>query len=94
MSNRQLVILAGRQSRGQTIGQNVYRLRMKAGMTQTELADFVQLSKRYIQKIEHGKANVTVDVIERLARIFRCDWKEIIGEIGMSDSVARNPHTL
>jgi len=39
------------------------------------------LSKRYVVKIEHGKANVTVDVVERLVRLFRCDWKDILGEI-------------
>ena len=50
-------------------------------MTQTELADFTQLSKRYIIKIEHGKANVTVDVVEKLALIFRCDWSELLGEL-------------
>ena len=68
--------------RRRIIGQNVYRLRMKAGMTQTELADFIELSKRYIQKIEHGEANITVEVVERLAGIFKCGWHDIVGEIG------------
>ncbi len=67
--------------RGQIIGRNVYRLRMKSRLTQTELADFAQLSKRYIQKIEHGKANVTVDVVEKLAKILRCGWDDIVGKI-------------
>ncbi|HEV3272234.1 MAG TPA: helix-turn-helix transcriptional regulator [Candidatus Methylacidiphilales bacterium] len=67
--------------RRKIIGQNVYRLRMKAGMTQTQLADFVDLSKRYIQKIEHGEANITIEVVEKFVTIFRCGWKDIIGEI-------------
>jgi transcriptional regulator with XRE-family HTH domain len=54
---------------------------MKSRLTQTELADFAQLSKRYIQKIEHGKANVTVDVVEKLAKILRCGWDDIVGKI-------------
>jgi transcriptional regulator with XRE-family HTH domain len=54
---------------------------MKAGMTQTQLADFVDLSKRYIQKIEHGEANITIEVVEKFVTIFRCGWKDIIGEI-------------
>jgi transcriptional regulator with XRE-family HTH domain len=78
--------------RARIIGQNVYRLRMKAEMTQTELADFVDLSKRYIQKIEHGEANITVDVVERLARVLKCGWKEIVGEIGQPVSIAKPEH--
>jgi transcriptional regulator with XRE-family HTH domain len=60
---------------------------MKAEMTQTELADFTDLSKRYIQKIEHGEANVTVEVVEKLVTIFKCGWQEIIGEIEKFDPV-------
>jgi len=76
-------------SRAKTVGQNVYRLRMKIGWTQAELADFVQLSKRYIQKIEHGEANITVEVVEKLAKVLRCNWEEIVGSIGQPDSVAK-----
>jgi transcriptional regulator with XRE-family HTH domain len=60
---------------------------MKAGMTQTELADFTDLSKRYIQKIEHGEANITITVVEKLAAVFKCGWLDIVGEIGCPDSV-------
>jgi transcriptional regulator with XRE-family HTH domain len=67
--------------RRRIIGQNVYRLRLKAEMTQTELADFADLSKRYVQKIEHGEANITVEVVEKLARIFKCGWLEIVGRL-------------
>ena len=67
--------------RARIIGQNVYRLRMKAGMTQTQLSDFSELSKRYIIKIEHGEANITVEVVERLARILKCGWQDIVGKI-------------
>ncbi len=67
--------------RRKIIGQNVYSLRMKAEMTQTEVADFADLSKRYVQKIEHGEANITVEVVEKLARIFKCNWRDIVGDI-------------
>ena len=75
--------------RQRIIGQNVYRLRMKAGLTQTQLADFAELSKGYIHKIEHGKVNVTVKVVERLAGIFKCGWQDIVGEIESPATVAR-----
>jgi transcriptional regulator with XRE-family HTH domain len=74
--------------RRKIVGQNVYRLRMKKGMTQTELADFTDLSKRYIQKIEHGEANITIEVVEKLARIFKCRWQDIIGEVDHSPAGA------
>jgi transcriptional regulator with XRE-family HTH domain len=54
-------------------------------MTQTELADFTDLSKRYIQKIEHGEANITIEVVEKLITIFKCDWQDIIGNIKLSN---------
>jgi transcriptional regulator with XRE-family HTH domain len=57
-------------------------------MTQTELADFTDLSKRYIQKIEHGEANITIEVVEKLARIFKCRWQDIIGEVDHSPAGA------
>jgi transcriptional regulator with XRE-family HTH domain len=75
--------------RSQIIGQNVYRLRMKVGMTQTELADFTQLSKRYIQKIEHGTANITIDVLEKLLQVLKCQVKDVVGEIGYSTQATR-----
>jgi len=75
--------------RRKIIGQNVYRLRMRAGMTQTELADFVDLSKRYIQKIEHGEANITIEVVEKLTTIFKCRWNDIIGEMDHSPASAK-----
>lgn len=55
---------------------------MKAGMTQTQLADFADLSKRYIQKIEHGEANITIEVVETLVAIFKCRLTDVVGEIG------------
>jgi transcriptional regulator with XRE-family HTH domain len=67
--------------RRKIIGQNVYRLRVRAGMTQTELADFTGLSRANILKIEHGKANITAEVIEKLARKFKCGWVDILGDL-------------
>ena len=61
---------------------------MKAGITQTQLADFAELSTRYIQKIEHGEANVTIEVVEKLVRIFKCTLRDVVGEIGCPESVA------
>ena len=59
-------------------------------MTQTELADFADLSKRYIQKIEHGEANITVAVVEKLVGIFKCGWQDIVGDVGCPESLAKN----
>jgi transcriptional regulator with XRE-family HTH domain len=58
-------------------------------MTQTQLADFAQLSKRYIQKIEHGEGNITVDVVEKLACLLKCGWVDLVGEMGFSGSKPR-----
>lgn len=47
-------------------------------MTQTQLADFAQLSKGYIVKIEHGEANITFGVAYKLKKILKCSWQDII----------------
>lgn len=58
-------------------------------MTQTQLADFTELSKRYIQKIEHGEANITIEVVEKLVRILKCTLTDIVGDIGCPESIVR-----
>lgn len=64
-----------------TLGQNVYRLRLKAGLTQTQLADFTNLSCRYIQKIEHGEANITIEVALKLRHVLKCSWDDLVRNI-------------
>lgn len=49
------------------LARNVRAARVRAGMTQEQLAERSGLHQTYLSDIERGKRNVTLDVVERLA---------------------------
>ena len=49
------------------IAANVYRLRVDRGWTQKQLAEESELNDRYVQVLETGKANPTVQVLVAIA---------------------------
>ncbi len=55
-------------------GKNVCRLRTEAHLTQEKLAEKADLSRRFIQEIEAGTKNPTVNVAVRLKKALRCSW--------------------
>lgn len=52
------------------IARNVLGLRVRGGITQTELARRVGTSQPRIAQIESAQANVTVDTLDRIAAAF------------------------
>jgi|JI7StandDraft_1071085.scaffolds.fasta_scaffold48301_2 transcriptional regulator with XRE-family HTH domain len=51
----------------ETIGINVKRLRLAAGLTQEELAVKAASDQRFISETELGKRNLTIDNLENIA---------------------------
>ena len=49
------------------LGTALQKHRMQRGLTQAELAEFADLSLKYVGEIERGEANTTLEVLERLA---------------------------
>jgi transcriptional regulator with XRE-family HTH domain len=49
------------------LGAALQKHRRQRGLTQAELAEFTDLSLKYVGEIERGEANTTLDVLERLA---------------------------
>lgn len=49
------------------LGTNIARLRSEANVSQTSFALMVGVSRKYLIDIESGKANPTVDMLERIA---------------------------
>ncbi len=64
------------------LGRSVYRLRMKAGLTQEQLAEQAELSRRFLQEIEAGQKNPTINVVHRLKRALKCSWDDLLVGIG------------
>ncbi len=58
---------AGKDVR-KVIGENIRQLRQELGMSQKALAFEVRLDQPYLSRMEQGTINLTVLVIERLAR--------------------------
>lgn len=52
------------------VARNVFRLRVRSGITQTELARRVGTSQPRIAQIESAQANITVDTLDRIAAAF------------------------
>ena len=50
-----------------TIGANVKRLRLAAGLTQEELAVKAASDQRFVSEMERGERNLTIDNIENIA---------------------------
>lgn len=59
---------------------NVRRLREKAGWTQEQAADAMEIATRHYQKIEAGDVNVTVATLVRVAKAFGVDVKALFEE--------------
>jgi len=49
------------------VGRNVHRLREDAGITKSRFALMVGISRPYLDAIESGRANITLEVVGRIA---------------------------
>lgn len=49
------------------IGQQVAELRARRGMTLRQLAEKSGVSSQNITKIEHGRYNVSIDILDKVA---------------------------
>ena len=59
------------------VGQNVCRLRTNKNFTQEQLAEKADISRRYLQRIESGEKNPTVDILTKLRRALGCTWNDL-----------------
>lgn len=53
-----------------TFGSRVQELRKKNNLTQSELAEKIELSTNFIGMVERGERNTSVDKIFKLAKAF------------------------
>ena len=58
-------------------GQNICRLRNERRLTQEGLAETADISRRFLQEIEAGTKNPTVNVIVRLKKALDCSWDDL-----------------
>ena len=50
-------------------------------MTQENLAEKADISRRYVQQIEAGQMNPTIKVVSRMRVALRCSWDELLRDV-------------
>ena len=60
------------------IGKSVKELRLRANLTQKNVADFLSLDQSMVAKIEKGERALSSDVIEMLSSLFCCPIESIL----------------
>jgi transcriptional regulator with XRE-family HTH domain len=59
-------------------GRNLRTARVKAGLTQAQLAERTSLTQQYVSWVEAGRANITLATMTGLARVVREDVSELL----------------
>jgi len=58
-------------------GTRIREMRLKQGISQEELAFRADLDRTYIPSIEKGKRNVSIEVVEKLAKALNVEVPEL-----------------
>ncbi len=59
------------------LGKAIVKLRKQRGLAQEQFANESEIDRRYMSDIENGKRNISIDVIERLAKSFGISVSEL-----------------
>ena len=65
-------------SRAKLLGKNIKYYREKAGLTQNELAELVDLSREYIADIERGLKNISLRKLYLIADTLKTKCSNLI----------------
>ncbi|NOL49256.1 helix-turn-helix domain-containing protein [Pelistega europaea] len=71
---------ATKQEISQRIGQSIAKHRKAVGMTQSELAERLDLSLDAMSRLERGNINLSVVRLLELAEIFGCESADLLDE--------------
>ena len=55
-------------------------LRKESGLTQNQLAQFLEIDQSMITKLENGTRNLTVFLIDKICSLFGCTDRYLMGE--------------
>ena len=59
-------------------GNRIQELRKERGLTQVELAEQLQISLRYLQKLESGKRGGSIEALAEISQFFQASLDYII----------------
>lgn len=70
-----------------TFAERLNQLRLKRGLSLQDVADAVGLSKAHVWNLEKGASgNPSIEVVLKLAQLFRVSVADLIGENPQSDA--------
>lgn len=59
------------------LGNNIRKLRKARKLSQEDLADRCMFARSYMSRLERGKGNPSLDALEKLAKGFDLDVKDL-----------------
>ena len=65
-----------------SLASNLRKLRVKHGLSQTDLSDAIGVSYSRISEMENGRANPKLSTLEALANVFGVTVSELVRERG------------
>jgi transcriptional regulator with XRE-family HTH domain len=60
------------------LGKNINRLRVASSITQEQLAERANLSRRFIQELEAGEKGPTLPTLARLRIALKTAWDDLL----------------
>lgn len=64
----------------ETFGRNVRQARKDMGWTQEQLAFEAGVKRAYLSEVENGQRNVSLDVVEKLAKALAIDVSKLVSD--------------
>ncbi len=64
----------------QKLGQKIKALRKLKGLSQEKLANLAEIDRTYLPTIEKGERNVSIEVVEKLAKALDVKIKDLFDE--------------
>jgi transcriptional regulator with XRE-family HTH domain len=64
------------------IGNALRERRLKAGLTQEQFAELVDLSKNYIGNLERGEYDISVATLHQIAKSLKAKASELLRDAG------------
>lgn len=61
-------------------GQNIKAKRKSLGISQDDLAHLADVDRSYVGRIERGEANISLDMLYKLAATLQCSPLELLPE--------------
>ena len=70
----------------ETVGKRIAGVRRAAHLTQAELSERINISEKYLSRIECGKQLPSIVIVTRLCKVLRISSDELLGQTHIYNS--------